>query len=202
MKKSKHLPRDPIWVCTVQTHSAWSCPLSYVFHALLLFITIFRNDCMIISIENVCITFSWHTKTWCVILFFKIFIFPSPLLTFIEEKMLSALLQKPVFWRQLNSPHCASQWYLPFSFPKLDKQNIVWYRDPSLQTHVLPLPALTQEETMKNTGVSFSIVQNARYEIFHNAWCSSKMPASLWNFLACSSLSLEQPQNYLGVSNT
>lgn len=87
MKKSKHLPRDPIWVCTIQTHSAWSCFLNYIFHALLLFVTIFRNDCMIISIENVCVTFSWHTKTWCN--FFLIF--PSPVLTFIEEKMLSSL---------------------------------------------------------------------------------------------------------------
>lgn len=158
MKKSKHLPRDPIWVCTVQTHSAWSCFLNYIFHALLLFVTIFRNDCMIISIENVCVTFSWHTKTWCN--FFLIF--PSPILTFIEEKMLSSLFQKSFFWKQLNSLHCVSQWYLPFSFPKLDKQNISWYSNPSLQTHIPPLLALTLEETVKNTGVPFSIVQNAR----------------------------------------
>lgn len=77
MKKSKHLPRDPIWVCTVQTHSAWSCPLNCIFHALLLFVTIFRNDCMIISIENVCITFSWRTKTWCMLFFFFLS-FPLP----------------------------------------------------------------------------------------------------------------------------
>lgn len=85
MKKSKHLPRDPIWVCTGQTHSAWSCPLNYIFHALLLFLIIFWNDCMIILIENVCITFSWHTKTWCFFFFCFFcccFIFKFSFLTF------------------------------------------------------------------------------------------------------------------------
>lgn len=35
-------------------------------------------------------------------------------------------------------------------------------RDLSLWTHIPPIPDLTLEETMKNTGVSFSVVWNAR----------------------------------------
>lgn len=49
-----------------------------------------------------------------------------------------------------------------FFLPQARQAKYYMIQDPSLQTHVLPLPALTQEETMKNTGVSFSIVQNAR----------------------------------------
>lgn len=114
MKKSKHLPRDPIWVCTVQTHSAWSCPLNHIIHYLLLFVIIFGNDCMIISIENVCITFSWHTKTWCLVFnFLKIFHLPTFNFHGKEEKMLSVLFQKPILSRQLNWLHCVSSLLLP-----------------------------------------------------------------------------------------
>lgn len=74
--------------------------------------------------------------------FFFSLIFHLPTFNFHgkEEKMLSALFLKPVLRRQLNWTHCVSQGYLPYSFPKPEKQNITWYRDPLLQTQ---LPSLS-----------------------------------------------------------
>lgn len=102
-----------------------------------------------------------------------VLIFPSSLLTYIAENMLTVLLQKSVLKAVEFTPLCVSIIPFSFSFPKVEKQNTVWYRDPYLHSHIPPLLALPLEETMENTRVSFSIVQNARWEISH-IWCSAK----------------------------